>query len=135
MKQGRDFYRIATERGTGVGLGPRQAAGFFYRRDGGAQPVPYAFLNFALVVVAIQRIQILAKRVQWDVAAGNLFVTQISRNQLREHAVAAGLRVLLAIVVHASRRIFEDVARSPWFARRTTVSPLLQEIELKLQDF
>jgi hypothetical protein len=54
---------------------------------------------------------------------------------MHQNAIAARSAILFATVVHASKRVFEDILRSPRHLRRTTIAPVFEEFELEFQNF
>jgi len=53
---------------------------------------------------------------------------------MHENTITAPTATLLGLVVHASERVFENILRFPRSSRRTTISPLFEEVEFKFQN-
>src|SRR2546430_6863209 len=97
---------------------------FFQTLNSCPKPACNCFFGLVLIAVSIQRIQRLAGCVERHVAARNLFGAALGWHQLHQNTITARTRILFAIVVHASARVFEDVLRPPRCPRRTAITPV-----------
>src|SRR5271154_687803 len=77
------------------------------------EPGPERFLNVVLIAPPIERIESLFSRVKRNLTARYFPGTNLRRHKLHQHAIAARRRIVLAIVIHARRRVFEDKLRTP----------------------
>src|ERR1700683_1017283 len=91
----------------------------------GYYPLSDCLFNFMLIVVAIHGIERLSFSIERDIPARDFAEAKLWRHQLHQHAIAARRWILLAIVVHTRRRVFEDKYRSPGLSWRTAVASLI----------
>src|ERR1017187_651104 len=99
-------------------MGRRRLIHFFRFEAADRRPEPGAerFLKLLLCPGAVQRLDSLSGRRQWDMNAWNLFRARALWDELHQEAFAAGFAVLvLGAKVHASGGTLEN--KRPGFAR------------------
>jgi len=115
-------------------IGRRGLFRFFRFEPLDRRPEPGAQRFFKLLVGsgAIQRIESLSVRRQWNMRAWNLFLARTLRDELHQQAFLTRFAIL-GIKVHAGGRILKNKSWPPSFARQSSVTALLKELQLELQ--
>src|SRR5208282_1266132 len=115
-------------------IGWRRLFRFFRFEPVDRRPEPSTQRFFELLVSssAIQRIESLSVRRQWDMCAWNLFLARALRDELHQEALFTRFAIL-GVKVHAGGRILENKSWPPSFPRQSSVTTLLKELQLELQ--